>query len=70
MRISISRIHAVEAVNEDGRVVNPKILSGPPELYDAVLKTVVTWRYKPARRGTQTLRRPVKRAIRFRLEDA
>jgi protein TonB len=57
-------------VLEDGRVANPKIVSGPPELHEIVLKTVMEWRYKAAHRGAKAERQRVTRQIRFRLEDA
>ncbi len=38
----------VEAtVDKEGRVVNPKVLSGSPLLAPAVLEAVRQWRYKP-----------------------
>jgi periplasmic protein TonB len=57
-------------VLEDGRVANPQIVSGPPELQEAVLRTVVGWRFHPAHRGDKNLRVRLRRTIRFRLEDA
>jgi protein TonB len=57
-------------VLEDGRVASPRILSGPEELYESVLKAVNAWRFQPARRGQVTVRHKVTKQIRFRLEDA
>jgi protein TonB len=57
-------------VLEDGRVASPRILSGPEELYESVLKAVSAWRFKPARRGQAAVKHKVTRQIRFRLEDA
>lgn len=56
-------------VLDDGKVANPKIVSGPPELYETVLETIVTWRFQPARRGTQSVRHRMQHTIRFRLDD-
>jgi periplasmic protein TonB len=55
-------------VLEDGKVTNPRIVSGPPELHETVLKTVVTWRFKPARRGAIAVRHRLVHTIQFRLE--
>lgn len=57
-------------VLEDGRVASPRILSGPEELYESVLKAVSAWRFQPARRGRVAVRHKVTRQIRFQLEDA
>lgn len=57
-------------VLEDGRAINPQILSGPEELRDTVLKAVPTWRFRPAHRGAKMVRYRMKQAIVFRLEDA
>jgi periplasmic protein TonB len=56
-------------VLEDGSVANPQIVSGPPELQECVLRTVPSWRFSPARRGTEKVRFRMKRSIVFRLED-
>lgn len=56
-------------VLEDGSVANPQILSGPPELHECVLKTVPSWHFAPARRGSERVRFRMKRSIVFRLED-
>jgi protein TonB len=56
-------------VLEDGSVANPQILSGPPELQECVLKAVPSWRFSPARRGSEKVRFRMKRSIVFRLED-
>jgi TonB family protein len=57
-------------VLEDGRVSNPRIISGPPELHESVLRTVSTWRFTPARRGGKAVRYKIQKPIRFLLEDA
>jgi TonB family protein len=58
-------------VLENGTVTNARILSGPPEFHETVLKTVVTWHFQPARRGGKTIRmNNMKKSIVFRLEDA
>jgi protein TonB len=56
-------------VLEDGSVANPQILSGPPELHECVLRTVPSWHFSPARRGSERVRFRMKRSIVFRLED-
>lgn len=57
-------------VLENGRVGSPRIVSGPPEFHETVLKFVATWRFKPAVRGGKPVRYRMQRPIRFRLEDA
>jgi protein TonB len=57
-------------VLENGRVGNARIISGPPEFHDTVLKFVATWRFKPAHRGGKPVRYSMQKPIRFRLEDA
>jgi protein TonB len=57
-------------VLENGSVANPKIVSGPEELRDSVLKTIVSWRFVPAKRGTQPVRSRQTKSITFRLSDA
>jgi protein TonB len=57
-------------VTETGAVANPRIVSGPPEFHSSVLKMVMKWRYKPARRGATAIRYRLQKNIRFRLEDA
>jgi protein TonB len=56
-------------VLEDGSVANPRIVSGPAELQECVLRMVLSWHFSPARRGTERVRFPMKRSIVFRLED-
>jgi periplasmic protein TonB len=58
-------------VLENGTLTNIRIVSGPPELHETVLKTVATWRFQPARRGSKPIRmNNMKKSIVFRLEDA
>ena len=57
-------------VLEDGTVGSPKIVSGPPELHDCVLRVVMSWRFQPAHRGAEKVRFRMKKSIVFRLEDA
>ena len=57
-------------VLENGTVANPQIVSGPEELRESVLKTVLTWRFEPAKRGGKPVRTREKTAIRFELNDA
>jgi protein TonB len=57
-------------VLENGTVTNPRILSGPTELQDLVLKAVLTWRFQPAHRGKTPVRSSMRKSIVFRLEDA
>lgn len=57
-------------VLENGSVANPKIISGPEELHEAVLETALTWRYKPAKLGGKPVRHRMTKRVTFRLEDA
>ena len=57
-------------VLENGRVASPRIMSGPEELHEPVLKAVAGWRFQPARRGHTAVRHKLTRQVRFRLEDA
>jgi protein TonB len=57
-------------VSETGTVVGPRIVSGPAEFHELVLKTVSQWRFRPAMRDGKPLRFRKTQAIRFRLEDA
>jgi protein TonB len=57
-------------VLEDGRCTNPKIISGPAEFHEAVLKAVPTWKYRPASQGGKKLRMRTTYRVVFRLEDA
>ena len=56
-------------VLENGSVANVKIVSGPTELRENVLKTVATWRFTPAKRGGKPVRTTLQRKITFRLTD-
>ena len=55
-------------VLEDGRCVNPKIVSGPEEFHDAVLKAVASWRYRPAMQGGKKIRHRAQKRVKFTLE--
>jgi protein TonB len=57
-------------VQPDGRVANARILSGPPELHESVLKAVATWRFNPAKRGDKAVPYKMTKPIRFVLEDS
>jgi periplasmic protein TonB len=57
-------------VLENGSTANIKIVSGAPELWDTVVKTVGAWRYKPASRGGRPQRYRVQQRIIFSLQDA
>ena len=57
-------------VLENGSVANIKIVSGAPELWDTVVKTVGGWRFKPASRGGHPLRYRVQQRIIFSLQDS
>lgn len=57
-------------VLEDGRCVNPKIVSGPDAFHEAVLKAVASWRYKPGMKGGKAFRMRTTYRVVFRLEDA
>lgn len=57
-------------VLESGKVTSPRIVSGPPELHETVLKFVMNWRFKPAHRGGKPVRYRMTKQFRFVLEDA
>jgi len=57
-------------VLENGKVSSPRIVSGPPELAETVLKFVLDWRFKPAHRGGKPVRYRLTKQFRFVLEDA
>jgi protein TonB len=57
-------------VLEDGTVASPRIVSGPEELHDCVLRVVASWRFQPAHRGPEKVRFRMKKSIVFRLEDS
>jgi protein TonB len=52
-------------VDTDGRVINPQIVSGPPELGEIVLKTVSGWRYRPATKNGKAVRFHMRVPVRF-----
>jgi periplasmic protein TonB len=54
---------------ENGSVANPRIISGPTEFHDVVLRQVVTWHFRPASRGGKPVRYRMRKSIVFRLED-
>jgi protein TonB len=56
-------------VLEDGSVGNPRILSGPAELQDCVLRAVSSWRFVPAHRGSEKVRFRKTQSIVFHLDD-
>jgi periplasmic protein TonB len=53
----------------DGSVSNVRIVSGPMEFHEAVLRTVATWRFKPARRGQLPVVFHKRQTIRFNFSD-
>jgi periplasmic protein TonB len=55
---------------ENGTTANARIMSGPEEFRENVLKTVATWRFTPAQRGGKPIRSHQSKAIRFQLSDA
>jgi protein TonB len=56
-------------VDTNGAVINPHIVSGPPELGEIVLKAVASWRFRPATRGGIPVRFRKTVPVRFRLEE-
>ena len=56
-------------VLENGTTANAKIVSGPEELRENVLKAVATWRFSPATRGGKPVRVQQTKAIEFRIND-
>jgi periplasmic protein TonB len=57
-------------VLENGSVANVKVISGPPEFWESVVKTVGDWRFKPASRSGRALRYRLQQRIVFSLQDA
>jgi protein TonB len=57
-------------VLEDGKVGDVRIVSGPRELHENVVRAVSAWRFRPARRGATPVRFRKTQSIVFRLEDA
>jgi periplasmic protein TonB len=57
-------------VRADGSVANPKIVEGPEEFHEAVLKAALTWRYQPATLGGKPVAHRRTKTVTFRLEDA
>jgi TonB family protein len=56
-------------VLEDGSVTNPKIVKGPSEFHEVVLRIALTWRYRPATLGGKPVRQRHTKLVTFRLED-
>jgi TonB family protein len=56
-------------VLENGTVTDVKAVSGPPELFESVLRAVRTWRFTPAHQGGKPIRYTMTRTVVFRLED-
>jgi protein TonB len=56
-------------VLEDGSVADPRILSGPSELHESVLRAVPSWHFRPAHRGAQRVRFRMQTSVIFRLDD-
>jgi len=54
-------------VLEDGSCVKPKIVSGPEEFHETVLKAVATWRYRPAMQGGKKIRLRTSKRVKFNL---
>jgi protein TonB len=58
-------------VLENGTVGNARIVSGPVEFHEVVLKAAATWRFTPARQDGQPVRfKGMTKRVVFRLEDA
>jgi protein TonB len=53
-----------------GHAIEPKILSGPVLLHEAVLEAVPSWRFEPATQGGKKIPFRMTKKITFRLEDA
>lgn len=71
MRSGISGIVVVEFdVLPDGRVADPRIVSGPVEFHATVLAAARAWRFEPARQAGKPVRYRLTKRIVFRLEDA
>ena len=67
-------IEGVVVVNfdvlENGTVANVRIVSGPEDLRESVEKTILTWRFEPARRGGKPVRSRQTKEIHFRSTSA
>ena len=57
-------------VLEDGSVTNVRTVSGPPELFESVIRAVDSWRFKPALRGGKPVRYSMTKSVTFRLEGS
>jgi periplasmic protein TonB len=58
-------------VLENGMVGNARIVSGPAEFHEIVLKAAATWRFTPARQDGKPVRfKGMTKRVVFRLEDA
>jgi protein TonB len=54
-------------VLENGTCVSPKIVSGPEEFHDTVLKAVSGWRYRPAMQDGKKIRKRTTKRVVFQL---
>jgi protein TonB len=54
-------------VLEDGRCTSAKIVSGPEEFHETVLKAVATWRYRPAMQDGKKIRKRTTKRVVFQL---
>jgi len=54
-------------VLENGSCVSPKIVSGPADFHEAVLKAVATWHYRPATQDGKKIRRRTTKRVVFQL---
>jgi protein TonB len=57
-------------VRPDGSVANPKIVEGPEEFHEVVLKAALSWRYQPATLAGKAVPHRRTKTVTFRLEDA
>jgi protein TonB len=56
-------------VLEDGSVANPKIVKGPEVFHEVVLRTALTWRFRPATLAGKPVKQRHTKLVSFRLED-
>lgn len=50
------RVTVQVSIDEYGSVISARALQGPPLLYQAAVDAAKQWKYKPARRGTQSVK--------------
>jgi protein TonB len=54
-------------VDENGKVAEMQVLSGPPSLTQAAMQALRAWKYEPARLAGQPIATHIKVSINFKL---